>query len=98
MLKRRFGVALITILMPTVVLAQNSQPATDDQVQRQALQQSEPKSDEKPEQKPPAAVGEAATKPTRSFFSITASNIGRTKTLNLLRKRLPNMSAASIGK
>ena len=76
MLKRRFAVALITILMPTVVLAQNSQPATDDQIQKQAQQQSEPKPDEKPEQKPPAAVGEEAAKPTRSFFSALFHNLG----------------------
>jgi len=72
MLKRRLAVAVMTVLMPTVVLAQNPQSssASSDQPDKTTTQE------KKPDQKPPAAVGEEAAKPTRSFFPALFHNLG----------------------
>src|SRR5205085_4180296 len=79
MLRRRMAVTFISVLLPTVVLAQNPQPVSDnpislaqDQTQPQSADQQKP-----PDQKPPAAVGEQeAGKPTRGFFGALFHNLG----------------------
>ena len=72
MLKRRLTVTFISVLLPTVVLAQNPKPVSDEQIATAQAQTQE----QKPEQKPPAAVGEEPTKPTRGFFSALFHNLG----------------------
>jgi membrane-associated phospholipid phosphatase len=71
MLKRRLAVAVMTVLIPTVVLAQNSQSSPAPSAEPDKAQQ-----EQKPDQKPPAAVGEEGTKPTRSFFPALVHNLG----------------------
>jgi len=72
MLRQRLMVTLVTVLVPTVVLAQDPQSSPDDQ--KPAATQQE--STQKKEDQPPAAVGEAQTKPTRGFFSALFHNLG----------------------
>jgi len=73
MLRQRLMVTLVTVLVPTVVLAQDPQSSPDDQ--KPAATQQE--STQKKEDQPPAAVGEAqAAKPTRGFFSALFHNLG----------------------
>ena len=73
MLRQRLMVTLLTVLVPTVVLAQDPQSSPDDQ--KPAATQQE--STQKKEDQPPAAVGEAqAAKPTRGFFSALFHNLG----------------------
>jgi len=72
MLRQRLMVTLLTVLVPTVVLAQDPQSSPDDQ--KPAATQQE--STQKKEDQPPAAVGEAQTKPTRGFFSALFHNLG----------------------
>jgi hypothetical protein len=73
MLRRQLTVTLMSVLLPTVVLAQNPQPSSNGSQSTAPLQIEE----QKPEQKPPAAVGEEqAAKPTRGFFSALFHNLG----------------------
>jgi len=72
MLRGRLSVTLLTILLPTAVLAQTPEPTTTDQPSA-AQQQSQ---ETKDQQNPPAAVGEAQAKPTRGFFSSLFHNLG----------------------
>jgi membrane-associated phospholipid phosphatase len=69
MLKRRLAVMLFAAFMPSVVLAQDPQSTPDSQEQKRDEQQGQ-------DQKPPAAVGEEGTKPTRGFFSSLGHNLG----------------------
>jgi hypothetical protein len=71
MLRQRLTATLITVLLPTVVLAQNPPSADDPQPKPDEQTQSQ-----KDEHKPPAAVGEAQTKPTRGFFGALFHNLG----------------------
>src|SRR5262245_15038866 len=72
MLRQRLVVALVTVLLPTVALAQDPQPRSDDQKPAATEQESSPRK----EDQPPAAVGESQTKPTRGFFSALFHNLG----------------------
>jgi membrane-associated phospholipid phosphatase len=75
MLRRRLTVTLLTVLLPTVVLAQDPQSISDDQ-KPAAQDAARPESKEQKEQQPPAAVGEAQAKPTRGVFSALVHNLG----------------------
>jgi hypothetical protein len=72
MLRRRLTVTVFTVLLPTVVLAQNPQSSSEDQKPAAAQQESP----QQKEEQPPAAVGEAQAKPTRGFFSALFHNLG----------------------
>ena len=72
MLRRRLMVTAFTVLLPTVVLAQDPQSSPEDQKPATAQQESP----QQKEEQPPAAVGEAQAKPTRGFFSALVHNLG----------------------
>ena len=72
MLRRRLMVTVFTVLMPTVVLAQDPRSSSEDQNPPAAQQESIQQKGEQP----PAAVGEEQAKPTRGFFSALFHNLG----------------------
>jgi membrane-associated phospholipid phosphatase len=79
MLKRRLTATLVSVLLPTIALAQDPKPVSDDpspavqeQTQGVTQNQSQGKTDE---DKPTLAAKEAA-KPTRGFFSALFHNMG----------------------
>jgi hypothetical protein len=82
MLRRRLTLTLLTVLLPTVVLAQNPQPTPDDQqpaVQDQSQSQTQPQDlspGQTDEHKPTLAAKESPAKPTRGFFSALFHNMG----------------------
>jgi membrane-associated phospholipid phosphatase len=71
MLKRRLAIAVMTVFIPTVALAQEPPSSPSPDVRDKTTTQ-----EQKSEQKPPAAVGEEAAKPTRSFFPALLQNLG----------------------
>jgi len=71
MLRRRLTVTLLTVLLPTAALAQDPQSISNDQRPAAQEEAQQPK-----QEQPPAAVGEAQTKPTRGFFSALLHNLG----------------------
>src|SRR4029453_6344543 len=72
MLRQRLMVTVLTVLLPTVVLAQDPQSSSEDQKPPATQQEPTPQREEKQ----PAAVGEAQAKPTRGFFSALFHNLG----------------------
>ena len=82
MLKSRLAIALITVMLPAVAMAQDPKPPSDGQ------EQNPPAIAQGQDQKPPAAVGEDAAKPTRGFFSALVHNLGDDL------KHMPRMNSA----
>ena len=81
MLRRRLTVTLFTVLLPTVVLAQNPPPTADDQKpaapdQIQAQTPDQPPTPDPDDQTPTLAAKESPAKPTRGFFSALFHNLG----------------------
>jgi membrane-associated phospholipid phosphatase len=84
MLRRRLTVVLLTVLLPTVVFAQDPQPISDaqstaapEQTQDQSQDQPQDQPQGKTEEKTPTlAAKESPAKPTRGFFSALVHNLG----------------------